>query len=99
MFCLTGVGVIWHFLPGYPNWLLLLTAAVPALGAAIHGILSKLEFARLAQQSALTADMLDSLCEALNKLEHQCSREEIDPWQAWVRLRALTEKSDDVMSD
>jgi len=96
-FCFTVFGVLLHFFFDSP-WLLILTAAFPALAAGLHGISSRLEFSRLASQSVLTEARLRSLEMALRKLENEWMEEKISPFVCWMRLRVLTVAAAKVMS-
>ncbi|MDA8118650.1 MAG: hypothetical protein M0Z85_01055, partial [Gammaproteobacteria bacterium] len=51
------------------DWLLLLTAFFPALAAALHGIMSTLEFQRLAQNSTRTAHQLGGILDDLDRAD------------------------------
>lgn len=51
------------------DWLLLITAFFPALAAALHGILTNLEFLRLAQNSKRMAQQLGGILENLEQLD------------------------------
>lgn len=97
-FVLSILGVIVH-LVCHPPWALYLTAFLPALAAALHGIESNLEFSRLAKQSAMAADKLDSIHGAISNLQEDLHADGADPWRAWVRLRALTSEAAEIMSD
>ncbi|MGB0713068.1 MAG: hypothetical protein ACPGUC_05855 [Gammaproteobacteria bacterium] len=99
LFALTLIGVLLHFSPFHPPWLLYLTAFLPALAASIHGALNMLEVARMAKQSLVTDAALAPLSKAIKNLMDDREQRRIEPWLAWVRLRGLTTEAAAIMSD
>lgn len=77
----------------HANWLLICTAFFPALAAAIHGVSTKLEITRLADQHDATGHELDTLVDAINEAGRQPG------WDGWIRLRHLALEAARIMSD
>jgi hypothetical protein len=84
-----------HLLGLHAKWLLFLTAFSPALAAALHGVSTKLEIARLGDQSRATKDSLLDLKDALQGL----SFEKQDTWALWLQLRKLAQDAAHSMAD
>ncbi len=79
-------------------WLLLFTAALPAVAASMHGILTKLEMQRIASQSALLYQQLSETDQAFSRFIQQTEKGD-DDWQAWMSLFALANANSQIMSD
>jgi hypothetical protein len=94
LFIATTLAVPAHFLL-HADWLLVFTAFFPALAAAIHGLATKLEIARLSSQHAATAHELAHIDVALRDVGCR----EGNDWQDWLRLRQLTLSAAAIMSD
>ena len=84
MFIMTTVAVLLHFVL-HADWLLIFTAALPAIAAALHGIKVQLEFERLAASSKQMAAVL---AEIVSAVEFASYSSETDYLQ-WLRLRSL----------
>lgn len=89
------LAVVAHLLGLHAKWLLFLTAFSPALAAALHGVSTKLEIARLGDQSRATKDSLLYLKDALQGL---CFEKQ-DTWVSWLQLRKLTQDAAHSMAD
>lgn len=79
-----------------PSYLLFATAFFPALAAALHGISTKLEIARLEAQSHATHERLDALklvIEGHGDMPHA------EPWQQTLYLRSAILSAAGIMSD
>jgi hypothetical protein len=61
LFILSLAGVVWHLADQNSPWPLLLTAAGPALAAALHGIASHASLQRLADRSNAMASWLETV--------------------------------------
>lgn len=94
LFVATALSVPAHFLL-HANWLLLFSAFFPALAAAIHGLATKLEIARLAAQHEATAEELGEIVTAVNALDTSAQSD----WSVWLRLRDLARVAAAAMSD
>ncbi|UQB42482.1 hypothetical protein JX580_00770 [Thiomicrospira microaerophila] len=79
-------------------WLLLFTAALPAVAASLHGILTKLEMQRIASQSAQLYQQLDESEKAFKRFI-EGAKEGDDDWHQWLSLYALASSSEKIMSD
>jgi hypothetical protein len=84
LFGLAAVGVIVHFVRPQTEGLLLLTAFCPAFGAALHGIATKLEIARIAAQSQQLRSRLVTIGVAVSRGRRVASS---GSWECAVRLR------------
>lgn len=82
--------VVWH-----PQWVLIVTASFPALAAAIHGILTKQEMARVAAKSADTARQLRGFVQAI---EDETEAAGDDKAERWLRLRQIVADAAETMS-
>lgn len=76
-----------------------ITAVFPAIGAAIHGLLTKLEVERTAQQSEKTTNMLKSLQENFANSSGNYPWKEGQEWLDWLRLRQLAIEASRAMSE
>lgn len=90
LFYLAVTGVALHFLLHWldvnnPTWLLLLTASCPAIAAALHGIATKLEIARIAAQSQRVRSRLVTMALTVSRAVRLAGPGD---WTAMVRLRA-----------
>jgi hypothetical protein len=94
LFVVTALAVPAHFLL-HAKWLLMFTAFFPALAAAIHGLSTKLEIARLAWQHEETADKLDEIATAVRALDTTGE----SGWSVWLRLRELARVAAAAMSE
>jgi hypothetical protein len=94
-FGLTFLAVIAHFFL-HAEWLLLFTAALPALGAAIHGVVSANEMERVASMSRAIAERLQQTVVGLEKIRFS---DEAAESMAWLRMRSLASRAAHVMSD
>jgi hypothetical protein len=94
LFAATALSVPAHFLL-HANWLLLFSAFFQALAAAIHGLSTKLEIARLAAQHEVTAEELGEIVAAVNALDTTAQ----SGWSVWLRLRDLARVAAAAMSD
>ena len=95
LFGITFICVLLHFIV-HASWLLIGTAFVPALAAAIHGIVTKLELNRIATQARQTRRQLQQLIAAIRELS---TEKDTCQWRHWVRLRDLALQAASVMSD
>jgi hypothetical protein len=84
LFCLALIGVPLHFVDHDAHWPLLLTAFCPAFGAALHGIATKLEIARIAAQSQQLRSRLVTMGLAVSRARRVASS---GSWESAVRLR------------
>jgi hypothetical protein len=91
------VAVISHFFI-HLDWLLIFTAALPALAAALHGILTKLEWSRIHHQSKHTHDQLILLKGILNE-DLNNNRFEKNSFENLLYLRSLCERAAHIMSE
>lgn len=101
LFCMSLVSVAAHLLlPIYgahpPAYLLFATAFFPALAAALHGIGTKLEVARLEKQSHTTHERLSALKPII---EEYANVPHADPWQQTLYLRSAILSAAGIMSD
>lgn len=96
-FVLTFIAVSIHLFV-HDIWLLLFTAALPAVAASLHGILTKLEMQRIASQSAQLYQQLSESDEAFKRFIKQ-TQEGDDDWHQWLTLHALANASEKTMSD
>ena len=96
-FLLTFIAVVAH-LYIHDNWLLLFTAALPAVAAGIHGILTKLEMERISGQSAQLYQKLSHMDLALARFAQHADKGD-DDWHLWVSLHYLANESEKTMSD
>ena len=96
-FVLTFIAVSIHLFV-HDIWLLLFTAALPAVAASLHGILTKLEMQRIASQSAQLYQQLSESDEAFKRFLKQ-TQEGDDDWHQWLTLHALANASEKTMSD
>lgn len=110
LFVMTAVAVCAHFVSSEWHFLLIATAAFPAIGAAIHGISSQLEINRIAAQSHWTLSQLQHLGDALTDLKNTFVLTESETgsentnyrqctWEQWLRLRKLTIAASEIMSE
>jgi hypothetical protein len=93
LFGLTLAAVCAHFFV-HAAWLLVFTAFFPALAAAIHGLSTKLEIARLSAQHAATAEQLASIVSTLDQLDVTAEPN----WFTWMRLREIARVAAGIMS-
>ncbi len=93
-FVLTVLAVMGHFVI-HAQWLLIFTAALPALAAAIHGIVTMNEMGRVSQLSKHTCHHLEHLLESLSRLD----KLGLDEGRYFVHLRNITHESAAVMSN
>jgi hypothetical protein len=92
-FMVTAIAVVAHTVV-HLSWLLLFTAALPALAGALHAIGVNTEFKRLAAMSLQTKKQLITMREAI---QHACSNVP-EPARAWNTLRSLAIASANEMS-
>ncbi|VXC70964.1 conserved hypothetical protein [Burkholderia sp. 8Y] len=71
-------------LPRDERWLSLFSASLPALGAALHGVMTKLEFGRIAEQSNKVQARLEVL---LSEVRFTMTRPDLSGWQPMADLR------------
>jgi hypothetical protein len=93
LFGATVVAVLAHFVIHDARWLLICTAVFPALAAAVYGLATKLEIARVSGQSAATERDLTAIGTAIDETRNQPG------WNGWFRLRQLTLDAARIMSD
>ncbi len=93
-FLLTGCAVVAHFFV-HAEWLLLFTAALPALAAGIHGLVSSNEMERVATMSQEAGIRLRHVVRGIERLEQLSD----SPWIAWLRLRQLACEGATAMSE
>jgi hypothetical protein len=92
LFASTAISVVAHFFI-HASWLLIFTAFLPALAAAMHGLSTKLEIGRLAAQSKQTLSELRVVARAIDEATEHSG------WSGWLRLRELTLEAARIMSD
>jgi hypothetical protein len=93
-FIVTMLAVIAHFFI-HDEWLLILTGALPALAASIHGITTMNEMGRVSQLSNHTENQLDQLAKSIHRLKDHHREDE----SYFIQLRNLTHESAFVMSN
>ncbi len=93
-FIMTGLAVIGHFVIHAP-WLLIFTAALPALAAGIHGIVTMNEMGRVSQMSKHTHHQLVHLLECISRLDSL----HFDDARFLIQLRNITHEAASVMSN
>jgi hypothetical protein len=93
-FVLTALAVIGHFII-HAQWLLIFTAALPSLAAAIHGIVTMNEMGRVSRLSQQTNNQLKHLLESISRLDFKSPEHAM----TWIQLRSITHQSASVMSD
>ncbi|MEI6269708.1 MAG: hypothetical protein WCP01_12580 [Methylococcaceae bacterium] len=93
-FIMTGLAVIGHFVI-HAQWLLIFTAAMPALAAAIHGIVTMNEMGRVSQMSNHTHHQLTHLLKSISRLDAL----QFDDARFLIQLRNITHESASVMSN
>jgi hypothetical protein len=90
-FVATAAGVALHFII-HAEWLLILTAGLPAFAAAMHGISTQNEFKRLEILSAATAEELQHMRAVIAGIDAG------DPLH-WPALKTLVTNACEVMSN
>ena len=90
-FVATAAGVALHFII-HAEWLLILTAGLPAFAAAMHGISTQNEFKRLEILSAATAEELQHMRAVIAGIDAG------DPLH-WPALKTLVTSACEVMSN
>ena len=109
LFVMTGIAIVLH-LSIHAEWLsryvLIFTAALPAMAAAIHGVLTKMEFKRLAQQHTNTFKKLENIISLLEELYPDVDQsgpqvtDNSEPeWLRFRRLQQLALHAASTMSD
>jgi len=93
-FIVTAVAVVAHFYI-HAAWLLIFTAALPSLAAAIHGIVTTHEMGRVADLSKRTDQKLHHLQQRLVRLKNLPDNQA----RTWLQLREVTHESALVMSN
>lgn len=93
-FALTGVAIIGHFVVHSDYWLLL-TAALPALAGAIHGLATQNEFERIGQISIVT---YEQLVESHSALAINDRWNDLDEAQRFLQMQWLIKDAVDVMA-
>ena len=93
-FLLTVLAVLGHFVI-HAQWLLIFTTALPALAAAIHGIITMNEMGRVSHLSLHTFHQLEHLLESISRLDQL----NLDDARYFVQLRHITHESASVMSN
>ncbi|MBK9469341.1 MAG: hypothetical protein KA310_09420 [Pseudomonadales bacterium] len=93
-FLLTGCAVVAHFFL-HADWLLLFTAALPALASGIHGLVSSNEMERVATMSEEAGIRLRHVVRGIERLEQRSDSR----WIAWLRLRQLACEGTAAMSE
>lgn len=93
-FTLTGLAIIGHFVVHSDYWLLL-TAALPALAGAIHGLATQNEFERIGQISIVTYEQLVA---AHSELLNNDRWSDLDDAQRFLRMQWLIKDAVDVMA-
>jgi hypothetical protein len=93
-FIVTALAVAAHFYVHAP-WLLIFTAALPSLAAAIHGIVTTNEMGRVADLSKRTGQKLHHLQQSLARIENPQGCQT----RTWLELREITHQSASVMSN
>ncbi|MFA6699869.1 MAG: hypothetical protein WCS28_06820 [Thiomicrospira sp.] len=96
LFVLTVIAVIAHFFV-HASWLLIFTAALPAFAAGLHGILTKLELAKVHNQSHLLYEKLETLFAVLN-VDIEQKRFNSESFENYLYLRAVFEQATVLMS-
>ena len=94
VFITTGLAVIGHFVI-HAQWLLIFTAALPALAAGIHGIVTMNEMGRVSQMSKHTHHQLIHLLECISRLDAL----NFDDARFFIQLRNITHEAASVMSN
>lgn len=93
-FLLTGCAVVAHFFL-HVEWLLLFTAALPALAASIHGLVSSNEMERVATMSEEACTRLRHVVRGIERVEQRSDSR----WVTWLRLRQLACEGTAAMSE
>jgi hypothetical protein len=93
-FIVTAVAVVAHFYI-HATWLLIFTAALPSLAAAIHGIVTTHEMGRVGDLSKRTDQKLHHLQQRLVRLKKLPDNQA----RTWLQLREVTHESALVMSN
>lgn len=93
-FVATAGAVIAHLFV-HVEWLLLLTAGLPAFAAALYSISTRNELERLAALSEASARKLRHIKQAIEALEFNAR----SGARSWLRFRRLTAESTSVMSE
>lgn len=93
-FVSTVIAVSGHFVI-HAEWLLIFTAALPALAAAIHGVITMNEMGRVGHLSNHTYHQLEHLAESITRLDQL----NLDDARYFVQLRNITHESASVMSN
>jgi hypothetical protein len=93
-FIATAAAVIAHLFV-HVDWLLLLTAGLPAFAAALYSISTRNELERLAALSEATGRKLTHIKQAIEALEFSARA----GTRSWLRLRRLTAESTHVMAE
>lgn len=93
MFVMTTLAVISHFVV-HASWLLIFTAALPALAAAMHGIKVQLEFDRL---SISAEQVSESLLALLGELQ-EVTASSGDSGEIWLRSRSIIGRACEVLA-
>jgi hypothetical protein len=93
-FVATAAAVIAHLFV-HVEWLLLLTAGLPAFAAALYSISTRNELERLAALSESSGRKLKHIRQAIEALEFSPRA----GTRSWLRLRRLTAESTQVMSE
>lgn len=101
LFILALLSVLAHLLAPLigqhaPAYLLFATAFFPSLAAALHGIQTKLEMARVHAQSHATLDRLNALSKVIAQ---HASVPHANPWQQTLYLRSAILSAASIMSD
>ena len=93
-FVLTALAVVGHFII-HEQWLLIFTAALPSLAAAIHGIVTMNEMGRVSHLSQHTIIELRHLLESISRLDFDNGEDA----QLFIQLRGLTHEAASIMSN
>lgn len=93
-FGVSAIAVIGHFIL-HADWLLIFTAALPALAAALHGIGTQNELRRLELLSASTVRALTEILAAFEHLPPASSANDT----SWINMRRLAAEALKVMSN
>ena len=91
-FLATGMAIVGHFFLHSSLWLLL-TAALPAFAAAVHGVSTQNEFERLGAISSDTSSRLSALAVTLKVYRDQSAT------RSWLVLQKITSDAARAMSD
>ena len=91
-FLATGMAIVGHFFLHSSLWLLL-TAALPAFAAAVHGVSTQNEFERLGAISSATSSRLSALAVILKVYRDQSAT------RSWLVLQKITSEAARAMSD